>query len=59
MIQKTFRDDAMIPTPMKVWRKSEIIKNLLTVTHVLEGLQQDEHQRMFNVFGLQSTKIRD
>ena len=31
-------------------------KNLLKVTfHVLEGLQQAEHLRMLNVYGLQST----
>ena len=36
---------------------SKMVKNLLKVTHVLEGLQQAEHLRMMNVYGLQSTKI--
>ena len=32
-----------------------MVKNLLKVTHVLEGLQQAEHLRMLNIYGLQST----
>ena len=34
-----------------------MVKNLLKVIHVLEGLQQAEHLRMLNAYGLQSTKI--
>ena len=34
-----------------------MIENLLEVIHILEGLQQAEHLRMLNVYGLQSTKI--
>ena len=38
---------------------SKMVENLLKVIHVLEGLQQAEHLRMLNVYGLQSTKIGD
>ena len=34
-----------------------MVKNLLIVIHVLEGLQQAEHLRMLNVYRLQSTKL--
>ena len=38
-------------------RASKMVENLLKVTNVLEGLQQAEHLRMLNVYGLQSTRI--
>ena len=34
-----------------------MVKNLLKVIHILEGLQQAEHLIMLNVYGLQPTKI--
>ena len=36
-----------------------MVENLLKAIHILEGLQQAEHLRMLNVYGLQSTKIGD
>ena len=36
---------------------SKMVKSLLKVIYVLEGLQQAEHLRMLNMYGLQSTKI--
>ena len=36
-----------------------MVENLLKVILFLEGLQQAEHLRMVNVYGLQSTKISD
>ena len=36
---------------------SKMVENLLKVIHILEGLQQAEHLRMLNLYGLQSTKI--
>ena len=38
---------------------SKMVKNLLKVIHVLEGLQQAEHLKIVNMYGLQSTKISD
>ena len=38
---------------------SKVVEHLLKVVHILEGLQQAEHLRMLNVYGLQSTKIGD
>ena len=35
-----------------------MVENLLKVIHVPEGLQQAEHLRMLNVYGLQPTKKR-
>ena len=35
-----------------------MVKNLLNVIHVLEGLQQADHLRRLNMYALQSTKIR-
>ena len=58
MIQKAFGDDAMTAAQIKCGTNaSKTVENLLKVIHVLEGLQQAEHQRMLNVYGLQSTKI--
>ena len=34
-----------------------MVKNLLKVIHILEGLQQGEHLRVLNVYGVQSTDI--
>ena len=34
-----------------------MVENLMKEIHVLEGLQQAEHLRMLNGYGLQSTKI--
>ena len=60
MIQKAFENNAMSEAQMKVWHKYfKMVENLLKVIHVLGGLQQAEHLRMLNVYGLQSTKIRD
>ena len=60
MIQKAFGDDAVSTAQVKVWHNtSKMIENLLKVIHILEGLQQTEHLRMLNVYGLQSTKISD
>ena len=36
-----------------------MVENLLKVIHALEGLQQAEHLRMLNMYGLQSAKISD
>ena len=36
-----------------------MVENLLKMIHILEGLQQAEHLRMLNMYGLQSTKIGD
>ena len=36
-----------------------MVQNLLKVIHVLEGLQQAEHLKIVNMYGLQSTKISD
>ena len=36
-----------------------MVKNLLKAIHILEGLQQAEHLRIPNVYGLQSTQIRE
>ena len=33
-----------------------MVKNLLKMIHSLEGLQQAEHLRMLNMYGLQSKK---
>ena len=38
---------------------SKMVENLLKAIHVLEGLQQAEHLRMLNVYGLHSTKINN
>ena len=38
---------------------SKMVENLLKVIYVPEGLQQAEHLRMLNVYGLQSTKTKD
>ena len=60
MIQKAFRDDELNTVQVKVWHSaSKMVKNLLKVIHVLEGLQQAEHLRTLNVYRLQSTKISD
>ena len=60
MIHKAFRDDATSAVQIKLGTNtSKIIKNLLKVIHLLEGLTQAEHLRMLNVYGLQSTKISD
>ena len=60
MIQKAFRDNAMNAAQIKCGANaSKMAENLLKVIHVLEGLQQAEHLRMLNVYGLQSTKIDD
>lgn len=36
-----------------------MVKDLLKAIHILENLQQAEHLRIWNVYGLQSTKIGD
>ena len=36
-----------------------MVENLLEVIHLLEGLQQGEHQGVLNVYRLQTTKISD
>ena len=61
MVQRAFGDDAISAAQIKVWHKhtSKMVENLLKVIHILAGLQQTEHLRMFNVYGLQSTKISD
>ena len=60
MIQKAFRDGEISAVKIKVWYKRfKMVKNLLKVIHVLEGLQQAEHLRMLNMYRLQSTKIGD
>ena len=61
MVQKAFGDNAMSAVQIKVWRKhtSKMVKNLLEVIHVLEGLQQTEHLTMLNVYRLQSAKMSD
>ena len=58
LIQKAFRDDAMSESQIKA-NASEMVENLLKLVHILEGLQQAEHLRMLNMYGLQSTKIGD
>ena len=50
MTQKAFRDNAMNAAQTNA---SKMVKNLLKVTHVLEGLQQAEHLRMLNLYKLQ------
>ena len=60
MIQKAFRDDAVSAAQIKMSHKHfKVVKNLLKVTHILEGLQQAEHLTMLSMYGLQSTKISD
>ena len=57
MIQKVFRDDATSAVQIKLGTNtSKIIKNLLKVIHVLEGLPQAKHLRMLNLYRLQSIK---
>ena len=36
-----------------------MVENLLKVIHILEGLQQAEHLRVLNIYGLQSTINKD
>ena len=58
MIRKAFRDDEMSAVQTQVLHKCpKMVQNLLKVIHILEGLQQAEHLRMLNMYGLQSTKI--
>ena len=60
MIQKAFEDNAMSAVQMKCGTNAlKVVENLLKVIHVLESLQQAEPLRMLNVYGTQSTKIRD
>ena len=59
MIQKAFGDDAMSATQIKGTNALKMVKNLSKVTYILEGLQQAQHLRMLNVYGLQSTKTGD
>ena len=53
MIQKALRDDAMSAVQIKCGTNaSKVVKNLMKVIHILEGLQQAGHLRMLNVYGL-------
>ena len=50
MIQKVFKDDAMSAAQIKVWHiYSKMVKNVLKVIRILEGLQQAEPLRRLNV----------
>ena len=43
----------MSEVQIKVWDEaSKMVKNLLKVMHVLEGLQQTESLQMLNVYGM-------
>ena len=58
MIQNTFGDNAMSIVQIKVGTNtSQMVEDVLKVTHILEGRQQAEHLRMLNVYGLQFTNI--
>ena len=60
MIQNAFGDDAMSAAQIKCGTNTpKMVKNLLKVIRVLEGLQQAEHLRMLNMYRLQSTKVSD
>ena len=55
-IQKAPEDDVVSAAQINCGANtSKMVENLLEVTHILEGLQQ-EHLRMLNVYGLQSTR---
>ena len=52
MIQKAFRDDAVSAAQIKMSHKHfKVVKNLLKVTHIQEGLQQAEYLKMLNLYG--------
>ena len=54
MTQKAFGDDVMSAAKIKCsTNASKMVKNLLKVIHVLEGLKQAEHLRMLNMYRLQ------
>ena len=55
----TFGEDAMSATQIKGTNALKMVENLSKVTYILEGLQQAQHLRMLNTYGLQSTKIND
>ena len=67
MIQKAFGDDAMnaaqISVEQVLQRWSRIfgwkIQSMVERIHILEDLQQAEHLRMLNTYGVQSTTNKD
>ena len=56
MFQKAFGDTAMSAVQINV---SKVVKHLLKVIHVPEGLQQAEPLKMLNGYKLETTKISD
>ena len=60
MIQKAFRDDAISVMQIQVWHKHfKDGQESVERDPCSEGLQQAEHLRMLNMYGLQSAKIDD
>src|SRR5258705_11983664 len=58
MIKKAFGDDSMSEAQKKLWyRRFKDGQESVEGDHVLEGLQQDDHPKMLDVCGWQSTKI--
>ena len=60
MIKKAFGGDLMSEAQTKLWyRRFKDGQESVEGDHVLEGLQQDDHPKMLDVCGWQSTKIGD
>ena len=59
MIQKAFREDAMNVAQIKVWHKCFKDAWESVESDPCSGSLQQEHLRMLNMYGLQSTKICD
>ena len=57
MVQKALGEDAISAVRIKCGTNaSKMAKNMLKVSHILEGLQQEEYLRILNVYRLQDLR---